>query len=311
MQLRWDRGLVVDQGSFLSLVWQIIRIIKFETAPVFVFHMQSSLPLLVATRVLLLLMGKTTRLVYDIHDLLERPRDRSRYRYLRYVILYGLEALTFRWNVRILTVSRGLSRIYYLRYQRSPVVVYNIPRMAATKLQTQKKRSGVVYFGQISAARLSIKTLEEIAIKFGEIHVHGVFSKGVDPEYMRDLRRMVDKQQVVLHGRYDPDDLSFLDKYNVSLMLFSKGRNNIRFCMPNKLFQSLARGVPCMISESLREVQLSFRNFPEWVFQASDLSADRMRYVTAHKTSWEKLSLQLRELEEISRIAYLRGISFQ
>lgn len=280
MQLDWLDARVMDNSGDAGTIWlgygALFRLLSRRECDLLIFHMQSSLPYLFFALLVASLVGSACRFVYDIHDLNELPRQGRLYLKLRYGAFVFLEFLVFRLSrVGLMTVSKGLSRVYFRRYGRSPAVVYNIPKPGEQGRSVgDSNRQGVVYFGLIDKVRIPLEVLEEVAASNTVISVYGIVRE-TDPAYLDVFNGLVKRGLVAFKGPYSPSDLGFLYGYAWSLLLFEEGELNIRYCLPNKLFQSLSAGVPCLCSPGLFEVGTVFKRFPDFVrvgdFKLADL----------------------------------------
>lgn len=313
MQLEWLDARVMDNSGDVGTLrlgyGEIFRLLSRRQCDLLVFHMQSALPYLFFSVLVAMVIGAGCRVVYDIHDLNELPRQGGRYLRLRYAAFVMLECLVFKISrVGLITVSKGLSRIYFRRYGRSPAVVYNIPKPGGPLAVAEShRRSGVVYFGLIDKIRIPLGVLKEICESGTILNVYGIIRE-TDPAYLMAFKDLVSRGLVQFKGPYSPSNLHFLDDYACSLLLFEEGELNIRYCLPNKLFQSLSAGVPCVCSPGLFEVGNVFKRFPEFVkvgeFGLAEIGGPQKSESSARDPS--AVVQFVRELYEGSRRAYLR-----
>ena len=257
-QIKLDGGEVLDEMKLLDPVVLYALFKKSSEGDVFVFHQQSSLINLALCFSLNIFMKKVI-LVYDIHDILEfsnRPRMKDK---VSFVVFSVLEGFFFKSRVNILTVSDGLSRIFYLKYNRSPKVFYNIPQVSIS-LNDEFDASyngSCVYFGLINELRLPIDLLEFFKKNRLVLDVYGIFF--TNQQYQDVFNDFVREKVIRYLGEYEPDNIvNIVSKYTFSIIYIPDERVNIRFCLPNKLFQSLFSGVRCVISNNLSEVKLKF-----------------------------------------------------
>lgn len=258
MQRGWDDGEVMDLALSsrhplnYSELWGVVKAGQYQSL---IFHMQSSLPYFVFAWFCRALTGRPLVLVYDIHDINERPESLASYMGFRFLCFYILEWFAIKASDSVLTVSRGLAKVYYRRYSRSLVVVRNIPEEPVA--DEGGLRQGLVYFGLINSVRLPGYLFEALELSGCCLNVYGRVDE-LDPGFIARLETAEARGLVKLHGTYSPDSLDFLKGYSRSLMIFEEGQANIRFCLPNKLYQSAAYGLGCLVSENLREVILHY-----------------------------------------------------
>lgn len=226
---------------------------------VFVFHQQSTLPALLISYLLARLLGRGHGFVYDMHDLAQpNPWSSPRERWI--IRLYtALEYLIARLNIQVLTVSKGLQAVFQSRYRGSASVVYSLGLNQPLRAEHSESRSGVVYFGQIKQERIPLEHIDMLQKAGLTLDIHGVFPGEVAQCWRERLQRAVAASGGAVHGPYTPDNMAFLAEYRFSLLTFHVARENIRFCMPNKLFQSLSLGLICVVSDEMTEILDTFR----------------------------------------------------
>jgi hypothetical protein len=226
----------------------------------FVFHEPGMLPLLLFWRLTYSILRSTSStFVYDAHDLIELKVNKG----FKHFVLFGfnkilLKTLSKLKGVNFITVSEGLQNIFETLYSVKFSLVYSIPAEFNYPVQFSHKRSNrLVYFGQINQDRISIDCVKSLVSEGFSIDLYGVFSERSNTHWNEELLGEIRKGGGEFRGRYDPNELEFLRLYTCSLMLF-KPSTNIRYCMPNKLFQSLSQGVPVVVNSSLEEVTRVF-----------------------------------------------------
>lgn len=317
MQISWCGGGVIDAacGSYLAFIWQVLVC----RADVVIFHGQSSLPSLLIFALTQFFRMHRAKVVYDMHDLHERPLSPKFKAVLRYWIFYCLEFVVARVGFRVVTVSKGLARIYFRRYKRAAHVVYNVAfnlagiGCGATSISSGRYeggRQGVVYFGLIKPDRIPVSSLRETLCSGGELifDVYGLVPKGDFSIYMSELELLSSQTSLRLCGPYKPDAMGFLEKYRYSWLCFESDRLNIRYCMPNKLFQSLSAGLCCVISDRLVEARtlfgdacVSYRDFLR--ICAGELESP------ADKIDWKDVEARMQKVAERSRAVFLEVCS--
>lgn len=312
MQLGWCGGDVIDGGAadFLKKVVDAFR----SSGRVFVFHGQSTLPYMILVVLLRFFCGKGQRIVYDMHDLNEPPLKRSFRALLRYRLFYVCEYLVSRFGIEVITVSKGLARIFRRRFGVSPRVVYNVAfevdrdRGQARDGLALEQRAGVVYFGLIKPDRIPLKWVSEIcsAQKEGVFDVYGRVPKGDFATYSAALEGLAAQTSLRLCGPYRPEAMGFLERYRYSWLCFDSDRLNIRYCMPNKLFQSLSAGLCCVISDRLVEARtlfgdacVSYRDFLRICDGKLESPAD--------KIDWQDVETRMQKVADRSRAVFLEA----
>jgi len=314
MQLAWAGGRVLDpiNVGWIGVLWGLWG----SRANVVVFHGQSTLPLLLASAIYSFLSRRKWSIVYDMHDLHEKPLVFRLKAVLRYWILYLFEYFASRLDIDVITVSKGLARVFFLRYRRSPQVVYNVAFEVgqevdvSTPADRARGRVGVVYFGLIKPDRVPLSLARDVlqADKFGVFDLYGKVPKGDFAVYSAELDQLASHTSLRLCGPYKPEAMGFLEKYRYSWLCFESDRLNIRYCMPNKLFQSLSAGLCCVISDRLVEARtlfgdacVSYRDFLR--ICAGELESP------ADKIDWKDVEARMQKVAERSRAVFLEVCS--
>lgn len=261
-QLQLDDGEVLDELRLLDFK-VFFRFLRSKKNDVFIFHQQSSLVNLFLCVFLNLFFNKI-KLIYDMHDLLEYDGASSLKSKISFYIFSILEKVVFISAVKVITVSDGLSRICYLKYKKRPTVFYNIPAFDfhidnGCIRKSKNKDRNFVYFGLINEKRLPVSLLEYLKKKGVTVDVYGIFDTNLT--YKRIFSRYEKDKVLNYKGEYSPETIiELVSTYKYSLVYFPSTNVNIRFCLPNKLFQSLAAGTKCIVSNNLAEVSVKFRS---------------------------------------------------
>lgn len=314
MQLSWVPGCVLDRADS-DLMLSVFRVLR-QKSGVMVFHGQSTLPYLLISWIFIRLANRKFSFVYDMHDLNERPLLGVLSSVLRYRIFYFCEFLLVKARVPIITVSKGLSRIFYKRFGCSPKVVYNVAfeveqdGLARGEVVAARERAGLVYFGLLKPDRVPLSLAREIfqVEENGVFDLYGRVPKGNFSKYASELEELVSQTSLRLCGPYKPEAMGFLEKYRYSWLCFESDRLNIRYCMPNKLFQSLSAGLCCVISDCLVEARtlfgdacVSYRDFLRICEGTLESPAD--------KIDWKDVDARMQKVAERSRAVFLEVCS--
>lgn len=314
MQLSWVPGSVFDKAES-SLMLSLLRVLR-KSPGVMVFHGQSTLPYLLISWIFIRLTSRRFSFVYDMHDLNEKPIRGGLRSVLRYQVFYFLEFLLVKSGVSIITVSKGLSRIFYKRFRYSPKVVYNVAfeveqdRLFSDAVGGARERSGLVYFGLIKPDRVPLFLAREVIQVEGQgvFDVYGRVPIGSFGIYASELEKLASDTALRLCGPYKPEAMGFLEKYRYSWLCFESDRLNIRYCMPNKLFQSLSAGLCCVISDRLVEARtlfgdacVSYRDFLRICEGELESPVD--------KIDWKDVEARMQKVAERSRAVFLEVCS--
>lgn len=250
-QLSIDKGKVVESHSYFSFLFLHKLIKRSRHGDVFVFHQQRTLLSMLA----FYLLSRKVLVVYDMHDLNEYKSRFSIKERMFFFLSYFLEWVLSFTKVEVITVSKGLSRVLYKRYGISSSVFQSIPLsiLSSKPKQVDRNIKSCVYFGVINKERLPVELIEKITNLGLTIDLYGVFPC---KEYESKLLSFSNVRYL---GKYNNENVrGLIGSYLFSLIYIENEYVNIRYCLPNKLFQSFSAGVPCFVSHNLREVSIRY-----------------------------------------------------
>lgn len=200
----------------------------------------------------------------------------------------------------ILAVSEGMKVMLSEHYPEKRI--YILPNLPCTSFQNAKQSPHreaswkwnsdenvrIVYFGLIKPERLPedvIKLISECpTVQFD------VFGFSPDGAYERQLQQLVCQlgaKHIEFKGPYRPEKIeSQLESYHFCILPYRIDNFNIDHCMPNKLYQSLAAGLPLIISpmaelgEIVRKFEIGYQfvSTSELKKMLSDLPTLRDKY---------------------------------
>ncbi len=285
MQTSWDdEPLVLHRGPpicsplpayplGLRALWQHLK----GEPKTFVIHEQGALIFLIAIYLFRKITGVHHDLVYDIHDIMEPPvyKTRAILGYMKNGINFILEDIALRlFRVPALTVSEGLSLHYHKLYGTRPVVVRNIPEINSNDLEMRQrqdfKKPLIVYFGFLS--RFPFEALVELESAGFVIDHYGTpldslknfdlkVSTGV-PAY--DIYKRF-STVVRQHSEFTQKDMGFVNQYDILVISMNENTANVRYSLPNKVFQALAKGLRVLAFGDFVELRQFFSRFPKHV----------------------------------------------
>lgn len=305
-------GSVIDRADSRFTV-SVLRVLLRQSG-VMIFHGQSTLPYLLLSWIFACLTNRKLCFVYDMHDLNEMPLRWALRSVLRYRIFYFLEFLLVKTGVPVITVSKGLSRIFYMRFGFSPKVVHNVAfevdqdGLSRGALAARKERTGLVYFGLLKPDRVPVRLVREILRleENGIFDVYGRVPKGDFDAYSAELDRLASQTSLRLCGPYRPEAMGFLEKYRYAWLCFESDRLNIRYCMPNKLFQSLSAGLCCVISDRLVEARTLFGDACVSYSDFLQICEGKLES-PVEKIDWNDVEKRMQKLAEQSRAVFLEA----
>lgn len=302
-------------SALLSLreIWRMAYGHKVEKI-CWIFHAQSSLIYLYFLVMLrLIFRARNFEVVYDVHDLNEWPEEKNFRSSLRYLVLYFLEFFASRFRIAITTVSKGLARIYFKRFRRSPSVIYNVTfevnreNIYELNEKFNNDRRDIVYFGLVEPERLPVSLVQDFLNndKTSNFDIYGRAPKGVAINYIEHLLKFVANDRMRFLGPYKPSAMGFLKKYRFSWMCFESDRLNIRYCMPNKLFQSLSAGLCCVVSDSLIEARALFGDACLSYHDFITMSENN-DYSLVNEIIWSEVDDRLKRVAYFSRDTFIK-----
>lgn len=258
----------------LRLFWRLLR----QKADIFHPHQHSSLP--VAS---LWVLFTKKPVVFDPHDM--NMHDENR-RGVLPTVQRWLERLVIRRAGAVLVVSEGMREFYERKYAGTPVYLLpNLPartgaRMPPTEdVEDQEERSGaasgpvrLVYAGLINTDRLPMEVVRAIGRceKRVALDILGFSQTGYDDNIRRCIYEESFKN-IFLRGRYSESDIvSHLRAYDYFILPYCIQNENILHCMPNKVYQALAAGLPLIASGLIEVGNLIRSNGIGYVFEDGD-----------------------------------------
>ena len=246
------------------LGWHLQCVNKFKGQPIAVVHCHELTPLLIALH-LKILTG--CKIIYDAHELETECRTNKFDRYMKPV--YKLvERLGISYSSKVITVSNSIMAWYKTRNPSADiVVVYNCPDVGTVKKSGNQatRTSGnikYVYCGAMVPGR-GIELYLDIFSKRPDDRLYFLG----DGPLIEEVIKFSDKHNNIEYiGKVEPnyvvETLKFAD---VSLCLIENTTLTSRYCMPNKLFESVAAGLPVIVSDLPDMEQFVKENCVGWV----------------------------------------------
>jgi len=273
-QKELDGGTFLDKSSLINFALLFTK----PASNIYVFHQHAMLINLILFyfKCTFISIPKRPRIVFDVHDLNECKGPFLSKHFFHYIIHMSAEYVAFILpNITFMTVSKGLSRVLFKRYKKTVLVVPNLCKPVVFNNENKHCRK-VIYFGQINERRIPISFIKNLNDIGFEVDLYGVFSGEGADQYKSTLR---DLYPGSYKGSYNANNIqNIVSQYHFSLLYIKSNKVNIRFCLPNKLFQSLSVGVPCIISPELHEVNLTFRGKGVFTFPDLDLTKEKMKF---------------------------------
>lgn len=266
-RLDLDGGVVDSRKLSVGSLLRLAINLRGQGAK-WVFHAQSSLVYLYLLKIFLCVDRRFADLVvYDMHDLNEkpgvRPSLRSARSWVRYLVLAAAEwGVAKMKSVCAITVSNGLARAFASRTGgRLPVVVRSapLPSLGTDDLAARSRfERALLFFG--TPQRVPFELVQGLASAGYELHLYG---RGIDEELVEKNLPENLRGAVKLFGPYRPTSLDFIGQYRF-VVLYKPGivSDNFRYSLPNKFFQGLAYGTGFVVSENFEEIREVVESIP-------------------------------------------------
>jgi glycosyltransferase involved in cell wall biosynthesis len=245
----WSKGFLAQVMKFVEWRARIVR--TFARSPLSVVHCHDLDPLPIGVR-LKALTG--ARLVYDAHELQTEQGDPSR---ARVAVARWTERRLIRDADAMITVSPSIADWYAQAFPGvSPVLVRNVPeRPPETVVPVDLRRALdipldavlFIYLGALSPGR----GIEELLTAFaGEGVRHHIVFMGSGVLAARVQAASAAAATIHFLPPVPPREvLRYAAGADVGVSMSLDTCLNNRYCLPNKLFESLLAGLPVLVSD--------------------------------------------------------------
>ena len=217
--------------SFRNLYYQIP---KYD---IFVFHCQSSILFML----FLLFFIDSNKVRYDIHDLNESNLKKGLKFNLKFLLFFIVERAIIR-KINICNVSEGNKK----EYLNKGHVFFNLPKVKL--IETKKTHlpcKDFIFFGTEERCPKDLFSLAKK--KVIDLSIFGIYSD--------HFKKTILENNINFMGRYNPENLSFLENYKFSLIYSPHTRQkNMQHSLPNKFFQSILYSLNICLSENFTEM---------------------------------------------------------
>jgi glycosyltransferase involved in cell wall biosynthesis len=263
---------------FKYLVWHYKIVTKYKNHKVLVIHCHELTPLLIAIHLKYL---TKSLIVYDAHELETECRTNKFDRFMKPVYRV-VEKLGIKNSARMITVSRSI-RDWYASKNRNAVieVIYNCPEVSEEyDFDVAKKYVSrpikYIYCGGLVPGR-GIEMYLDIFSNNMNLELFFLGAGSLQGKIENFAAKF---SNITYLGNSEPKEvvqsLAFAD---VSLCMIEDNTLTSRYCMPNKLFESIVAGLPVIVSNLPDLKRFVEENDAGWVV---DFERDSLeRFITS------------------------------
>lgn len=281
----WPKNLLVQFIKYAEFYFRMV--IRYRREPLSVVHAHDLSALPMGVR-----LAKATgaRLIYDSHELQSETKHAGG---VRKVLSRWLESLLIRRVDVMITVSPSILDWYHRRYPSVPIhMVRNVPEKPCVdglKPVPLRDQFSVpddallfIYLGGISSGRGIHNALN--AFLDGEVRHHILFM-GSGPLEL-DVKAAAESCPRVhyLPPVLPSEVLRNAAGADVGVSLIEDSCLNYRYCLPNKLFESLLAGLPVLASNLPDQAAIVERYQAGWVIEnTAEAIAHRLRTLSVEE----------------------------
>lgn len=180
-------------------------------------------------------------LFIDLPELVNRRVVRATWRMVERSCIPGVDTA--------ITVSDGVAQKYQERYVKSFTVVRNVPLCSVITKDHEIASSVIIYQGAVNVGR-GLELLCKAMNFLPEAELWVVGTGGMDTPIANSAKALIDTGRIKLLGRILPDNLRAITaKASVGVSLEEDMGLSYHYCLPNKLFDYIAAGIPVLVSD--------------------------------------------------------------
>ena len=195
-----------------------------------------------------------SKLIFDAHEL--EAQD-SFVTPLGHIFRTIYEFLPVLYCDHLVTVSDSIGLWYKLKGAKNITIIFNKPKSyklnqnksfsLLEKLPPKNKGINLLYIGALEEGR----SIEQLIYLFKGIVGYNLYFLGEGSMKNTIENKTKEYNNIFLHEYVDKDEIvHFIEGFDYSLCLVEPFSLSDYFSMPNKLFQSLASGVPVIVAEN-------------------------------------------------------------
>jgi hypothetical protein len=272
------RFVPVLKTFFHTWEWYIKIFLKYRKKKLEVVHCNSIADLPLGVMFKVLLPNKKIKLVYDAHEL---ETEKSSLKGIRKKIYKISERIFIKHVDKISVVSLSIADWYEREYKISNIaLIKNIPSSSNNNEVKKENKSlrntfGIksnrilfLYLGELKHERMVMTLLKifketEIRDKHIIFMGHGEL-ENIIKEYARLYENIHYKDSI------SPDELnSYEFNIDIGLSVLDNSNLNHYFCLPNKFFFYIQRGIPLIVSDFPEMTQLIYEFNIGWSVNAN------------------------------------------
>jgi glycosyltransferase involved in cell wall biosynthesis len=306
------RFSLVTRNLPKNLVFQLIKYIEwhlkivgcYSKFKIAIIHCHDLVPLAIAVH-LKLITG--ARIIYDAHELETEMYGLSGF---RKALAKPLESLLLKFVDYVLTVSPSILSWYRERFRNLPIqLLRNIPCRTLGSVKKNiplRKTYGLgqedllfIYLGGISKGRGVRVILDAFAHSSVRHHVLFMGSGPMQDEVLEAAR--VNSRIHHLQPVAPAELLDYTKVADLGLCLYEDTCLNHRFCLPNKLFESIVSGLPVLAANLPDQAQLVERYQAGWIVNPD---SDSLKNFLAQVTFDQVKKLQAGLLDRASNLTW-------
>ena len=276
---------IINAGTWSSLPKIIARFMKylnwhrqcvnrFGEESVSVVHCHELVPLMISVH---LKLKTGCKIIYDAHELETECRTNNFDKIMK-PIYKTVEWLGIKCASCVITVSDSICRWYKSRNPKTDVkVVLNCPEVnlcsnVSTTIDKSKPMS-FVYCGAFVSGRGIDLYLDVFKKNNGKL----LYFLGDGP-LLGDIKKCaLEYENIIYLGKVKPDAVvNALQIADVSLCLIDDITLTSKFCMPNKLFESVVAGLPVVVSDLPDLREFVTRNDAGWILGYNAIELNKL-----------------------------------
>lgn len=169
-------------------------------------------------------------------------------------IIIGVQDYYLRRADVVTVVCEGIANLIAseTKLLAPPIVVRNVPFIQSMGLQKPGKSLKVLYHGDLSRPRQIHVLVESVPMWRSEFSL--ILRGSGDPTYIGDLKRRITLLGIEDRVKFEPpvpfkDIVKAANKADIGILSYESYSPQIRFCLPNKIFEYIQAGLALCVSD--------------------------------------------------------------